>query len=94
MLGLRPRLKTRPSLLDLIAKRDIDHLSSKAPVSKEQKPTAGEVPLPESPPLHQTAPPLLVIENVDTEPETSAEYTIETMPGVSGTQCGAAGAWS
>lgn len=31
MLGLRPQLKPRPSLLDLITKKDIDQLSVQAP---------------------------------------------------------------
>ena len=51
MLGLRPRLKPRPSLLDLIRKNNIDELSQSpshsAPLEPADAPTL--VPLPASP---------------------------------------------
>ena len=51
MLGLRPRLKPRPSLLDLIRKKNIDELSlsptSTAPLEPTDAPSL--VPLPVSP---------------------------------------------
>lgn len=57
MLGLRPRLKTRPSLLDLIQKKDIDQISASVaqavPVLE-----ADRVPLPSSPLLSPQREPL------------------------------------
>lgn len=48
MLGLRPRLKPRPSLLDLIRKNNIDQISqAPSPVPADDPPT--RIPLPVSP---------------------------------------------
>lgn len=59
MLGLRPRLTARPSLLDLVTQKNIDHLSTHpAPLSQpDSEPQLGSpnrrtpltAPLPESP---------------------------------------------
>lgn len=57
MLGLRPRLKPRPSLLDLVTKKDIDRLSShpaplsppKTNVGQEDTPDPLSTKLPETP---------------------------------------------
>lgn len=52
-LGLRPRLKARPSLLDLVTRKDIDRLSARPlsleidGIDAELSPT--RVPLPKSP---------------------------------------------
>ena len=61
MLGLRPRLRARNSLFDLIAKKNIDQLSSEQPPSNAVEEEAEELPpLPDSPtserkPAPQTA---------------------------------------
>lgn len=53
MLGLRPRLKARPSLLDLITKKDIDQLSSHpaplSPLKAADTPNPLSTRLPETP---------------------------------------------
>ncbi|XTI86981.1 V-type ATPase [Cenococcum geophilum] len=57
MLGLRPRLKARPSLLDLIRQTNIDSLSSsphRSSTEAEERPF--EIPLPASPQFNLTIP--------------------------------------
>jgi V-type H+-transporting ATPase subunit A len=64
MLGLRPRLKARPSLLDLVRRNNIDQISQEpsrtAPLEADERPKL--IPLPSSPlitPLREpTSPPL------------------------------------
>jgi len=91
MLGLRPRLRTRPSLLDLIQKKNIDQISASvdrvAPVL-EANVEPYRVPLPASPlispqrekPL-QLPPPRITLQE-DSEEE-SKEEIAATMPPVS-----------
>jgi hypothetical protein len=54
-LGLRPRLKARPSLLDLITRKDINQLSAQVPAieqdSTDPDGLPDKVPLPDSPDL-------------------------------------------
>jgi hypothetical protein len=50
MLGLRPRLVTRPSLIDLVTKKDFDRSTVLSPV--EQEPLS--IDLPESPIAHSS----------------------------------------
>jgi hypothetical protein len=94
MLGLRPRLKTRPSLLDLIHKKDIDEIS----VSVDSVTAALEadfephrIPLPASPLISphrevssqppQLPPPRITLqEDSDDEP---SEQEAAKMPPVS-----------
>ena len=45
MLGLRPRLQTRPSLIDLVTKKDIDRAAALSPVKQDSL----SIDLPESP---------------------------------------------
>lgn len=48
MLGLRPRLKSRPSLLDLVRRESIDQISQQRPALLEND-LPLDVPLPKSP---------------------------------------------
>lgn len=51
MLGLRPRLKARPSLLDLVRRKNIDQISQEptriSPLDADDRPR--HIPLPSSP---------------------------------------------
>jgi V-type H+-transporting ATPase subunit A len=86
MLGLRPRLKTRPSLLDLIQKKNIDEISASVahavPVLE-----ADRVPLPASPlispqrELPQPPPPRITLQE-DSEEEDRKDR-LAKMPPVS-----------
>lgn len=92
MLGLRPRLKTRPSLLDLIQKNNIDHISASvdrvtAVLEADVEPR--RVPLPASPlsspqrdlPSEQLPPPRITLQE-DSE-EDCRKKDIGKMPPVS-----------
>jgi hypothetical protein len=50
MLGLRPRLVTRPSLIDLVTKKDFDRPAALSPVEQESL----SIDLPESPIAHSS----------------------------------------
>ncbi|KAF2871165.1 hypothetical protein BDV95DRAFT_573414 [Massariosphaeria phaeospora] len=74
MLGLRPRLKARPSLLDLVRKKNIDEISQEparlSPLQADHRPL--RIPLPSSPSvtpqLEVTSPPPYSVKE-DTERE-------------------------
>lgn len=81
LVGLRPRLKTRPSLLDLIQKKDIDQISVSPPPVVE----ATRVPLPASPQpqaqreLSQPPPPRITLQE-DSEEESRTEAAAKMPP--------------
>jgi hypothetical protein len=96
MLGLRPRLTSRPSLLDLIHKKNIDQISASVekvvPVLEAAvKPFA--VPLPASPliaPHREELPPPRITLQEDSDDDAKSEELVE-MPPVSSVTC--AGQW-
>jgi len=92
MLGLRPRLKTRPSLLDLIQKKDIDHISAAVEQATHNLAThdydPALVPLPSSPvispladqlapPPHTAVAPTIVVHR---DSESDDDTQSDTMP--------------
>jgi hypothetical protein len=90
MLGLRPRLKSRPSLLDLIQKKNIDEISASVErVVADVE--AYRVPLPASPPISpqreapnqptQLPPPRITLQEDSEEEDRKAEAA--KMPPVS-----------
>jgi hypothetical protein len=91
MLGLRPRLKTRPSLLDLIQKKNIDEIS--ASVEKvvpvlEADVEPHRVPLPASPVIspQREKPPQLPLPRITLQEDSDEEAVKEEaakMPPVS-----------
>lgn len=95
MLGLRPRLKSRPSLLDLVRSKNIDQISQSpsriTPLEADERPKL--IPLPSSPlitPLREaiaSPPPYELKEEIGEEEETSTETK---MPPVSGVGIGKA----
>jgi V-type H+-transporting ATPase subunit A len=90
MLGLRPRLKTRPSLLDLIHKKNIDEISASVEQAKavpEADVEPHRIPLPASPlpsphrESPQLPPPRITLqEDSDEEPraEKDAQMPVES----------------
>jgi hypothetical protein len=90
MLGLRPRLQTRPSLLDLIHKKNIDEISASVEQAKsvlEADVTPHRIPLPASPLISphreppQLPPPRITLqEDSDEEPreEEAAPMPVES----------------
>jgi hypothetical protein len=90
MLGLRPRLKTRPSLLDLIQKKNIDQLSASVDQIRpvlEADVEPSRVPLPASPLISpqqgdtQPPPPRITLQEDSDEEE--RKKTAAKMPPVS-----------
>lgn len=83
MLGLRPRLKARPSLLDLVRRKNIDQISSEpsrtAPLEADERPKL--IPLPSSPlitPLREptSPPPYIFVE----EPKEQLKEEVKMPP--------------
>jgi hypothetical protein len=97
-LGLRPRLKTRPSLFDLVQKKNIDEIST-AHIATTDDVEPAAIPLPPesraSTPLispqrelPSVAPPPHIALHEATDEEQSP---IDKMPPVSDTKCGGRG---
>jgi V-type H+-transporting ATPase subunit A len=87
MLGLRPRLKSRPSLLDLIQKKNIDQISASVkraiPILKADV-EPSHVPLPASPLIPpqrpQLPPPRITLHTgSDTEEETAKMTSVSFL---------------
>lgn len=77
MLGLNRRLQARPSFLDLIAKKDIDRLSTRtpSPVTDPQRPHTLSLPSsPATPPPGASSP--------TPEHEDDSETDVDSMPPV------------
>jgi hypothetical protein len=89
-VGLRPRLRTRPSLLDLVHKKNIDHISiavDRIPYLEDDI-DPPSVPLPSSPLLlprsevtNPLPPPIIIVQDHSEEP--AKEPPAAKMPPVS-----------
>jgi hypothetical protein len=75
MLGLRPRLKARPSLLDLVRRDSIDQISQRPALLEPDDHTLG-VPLPQSPVLAPSDVEIVVSEPYESEEEPNPEVTM------------------
>lgn len=91
MLGLRPRLKARPSFLDLVRRGSIDQISQR-PALLEADARPLQIPLPQSPVLTPREPAIVVTPLEEEKGSSIAEKKVveetDKMGPVSFARCG------